>query len=84
MGLLLLDVTPLGIETLGEFAQRLLRETQFLQRRAKFSLAADNQTSVEVHVLQGERGVAKDNKTWECSPDGILPAQRGTHNRGNF
>jgi len=64
---LLLDVTPLslGIETLGGVFTRLIeRNTTIPTRKSEiFSTAADNQTSVEVHVLQGERGMAKDNRT---------------------
>ena len=65
--LLLLDVTPLslGIETLGAVFTRLIeRNTTIPTRKSEiFSTAADNQTSVEVHVLQGERSMAKDNRT---------------------
>ncbi|MGD0308375.1 MAG: molecular chaperone DnaK [Acidobacteriota bacterium] len=65
--LLLLDVTPLslGIETLGGVATRLIeRNTTIPTRKSEiFSTAADNQTSVEVHVLQGERAMARDNRT---------------------
>jgi molecular chaperone DnaK len=65
--LLLLDVTPLslGIETLGGVSTKLIeRNTTIPTRKAEvFSTAADNQTSVEIHVLQGERAMAKDNRT---------------------
>ena len=65
--LLLLDVTPLslGIETLGGVSTRLIeRNTTIPTRKSEiFSTAADNQTSVEVHVLQGERAMARDNRT---------------------
>jgi len=65
--LLLLDVTPLslGIETLGGVATRLIeRNTTIPTRKSEiFSTAADNQTSVEIHVLQGERAMARDNRT---------------------
>src|SRR5205085_10134959 len=65
--LLLLDVTPLslGIETLGGVSTNLItRNTTIPTRKSEvFSTAADNQTSVEIHVLQGERPMARDNKT---------------------
>ena len=65
--LLLLDVTPLslGIETLGAVFTRLIERNSTIPTRKSeiFSTAADNQTSVEVHVLQGERSMAKDNRT---------------------
>jgi molecular chaperone DnaK len=65
--LLLLDVTPLslGIETLGGVSTKLIeRNTTIPTRKSEiFSTAADNQTSVEIHVLQGERSLAKDNRT---------------------
>jgi molecular chaperone DnaK len=65
--LLLLDVTPLslGIETLGGVSTKLIeRNTTIPTRKSEvFSTAADNQTSVEIHVLQGERAMAKDNRT---------------------
>ena len=64
---LLLDVTPLslGIETLGGVMTRLIdRNTTIPTRKSEiFSTAADNQTSVEIHVLQGERDMARDNRT---------------------
>jgi molecular chaperone DnaK len=79
---LLLDVTPLslGIETLGGVFTRLIdRNTTIPTRKSEvFSTAADNQTSVEVHVLQGEREMAVDNKTiGRFHLDGIPPAPRG-------
>ena len=82
-GLLLLDVTPLslGIETLGGVCTKIIdRNTTIPTKKSQvFSTAADNQTSVEVHVLQGEREFAKDNKTLGMFHlDGILPARRGT------
>ena len=82
-GLLLLDVTPLslGIETLGGVSTKIIeRNTTIPVKKSQiFSTAADNQPSVEVHVLQGEREFAKDNKSIATfSLDGILPARRGT------
>ncbi|NMP37633.1 MAG: molecular chaperone DnaK [Clostridiales bacterium] len=82
-GLLLLDVTPLslGIETLGGVCTKIIeRNTTIPTKKSQiFSTAADNQTSVEVHVLQGEREFAKDNKTLGMFHlDGIMPARRGT------
>ncbi|MDR1629771.1 MAG: molecular chaperone DnaK [Oscillospiraceae bacterium] len=82
-GLLLLDVTPLslGIETLGGVCTKIIdRNTTIPTKKSQtFSTAADNQTSVEVHVLQGEREFARDNKTLgRFHLDGILPARRGT------
>jgi len=79
---LLLDVTPLslGIETLGGVNTKLIeRNTTIPTSRSQiFSTAADNQTSVEVHVLQGEREMARDNRTLgRFHLDGIPPAQRG-------
>ena len=79
---LLLDVTPLtlGIETLGGVATPLItRNTTVPSSKSQvFSTAADNQTSVEVHVLQGERQMAKDNRTLgRFILDGIPPAPRG-------
>jgi molecular chaperone DnaK len=79
---LLLDVTPLslGIETLGGVFTRLIeRNTTIPTRKSEtFSTAADNQTSVEIHVLQGERPMARDNRTLgKFQLVGIPPAQRG-------
>ncbi len=79
---LLLDVTPLsfGIETLGSVMTRLIeRNTTIPASKSQiFSTAADNQTSVEIHVLQGEREMAGDNKTLgRFILDGIPPAPRG-------
>ncbi|MFA6427967.1 MAG: molecular chaperone DnaK [Candidatus Buchananbacteria bacterium] len=79
---LLLDVTPLtlGIETLGGVATPLIeRNTTIPTSKAQvFSTAADNQTSVEIHILQGERPMAGDNKTLgRFILDGIPPAPRG-------
>jgi molecular chaperone DnaK len=81
-GLLLLDVTPLslGIETMGGvFTKIIERNTTIPTKKSQiFSTAADNQTAVEVHVLQGEREMAADNKTLGLFKlDGILPARRG-------
>jgi len=81
-GILLLDVTPLslGIETLGGVCTRLIeRNTTIPTRKSQiFSTAADNQTSVEVHVLQGEREMAQYNKSLgRFHLDGIPPAPRG-------
>lgn len=80
--ILLLDVTPLtlGIETLGGvFTQMIPRNTTIPTRKSEiFSTASDNQTSVEVHVLQGERPMATDNKTLgKFHLVGIPPAPRG-------
>lgn len=80
-GMLLLDVTPLslGIETLGGvFTKIIERNTTIPAKRSQvFSTAADNQTSVEVHVLQGEREMASDNKTLgRFNLDNIPPAPR--------
>lgn len=80
--LLLLDVTPLslGIETLGGVFTRLIeRNTTIPTRKSEvFSTASDNQTSVEVHVLQGERPMARDNRTLgKFHLVGIPPAPRG-------
>ena len=79
---LLLDVTPLslGIETLGGVMTTLIpRNTTIPTRKSEvFSTAADNQTNVEVHVLQGERPVARDNRTLgRFMLDGLPPAPRG-------
>ena len=81
-GLLLLDVTPLslGIETLGGVCTRLIdRNTTIpVSKEQIFSTAADNQPSVEIHVLQGEREFARDNKELGMFHlDGIAPAPRG-------
>ena len=81
-GLLLLDVTPLslGIETAGGVSTKVIeRNTTIPTKKSQiFSTAADGQTSVEVHVLQGEREFAKDNKTLGVFHlDGIAPAPRG-------
>ncbi len=81
-GLLLLDVTPLslGIETMGGVSTKVIdRNTTIPTKKSQiFSTAADGQTSVEVHVLQGEREFAKDNKTLGVFHlDGIAPAPRG-------
>jgi molecular chaperone DnaK len=80
--ILLLDVTPLtlSIETLGGVATQLIqRNTTIPTKKSEvFSTAADGQTSVEVHVLQGERPMARDNKTLgRFHLDGIPPAPRG-------
>jgi len=79
---LLLDITPLslGIETLGGVMTKLIEANTTIPTRKSeiFSTAADNQTSVEIHVLQGERPLAKDNKTiGRFYLDGIPPAPRG-------
>ena len=81
-GLLLLDVTPLslGIETMGGISTKVIdRNTTIPTKKSQiFSTAADGQTSVEVHVLQGEREFARDNKTLGVFHlDGIAPAPRG-------
>lgn len=80
--ILLLDVTPLslGIETLGGVSTKLIERNTTIptSKTEVFSTAADNQTSVEVHVLQGEREFAADNKTLgRFILDGIPPAPRG-------
>lgn len=79
---LLLDVTPLslGIETLGGVMTKLIEKNTTIPTRKSevFSTAADNQTSVEIHVLQGEREMATDNRTLgRFHLDGIPPAPRG-------
>ena len=80
---LLLDVTPLslGIETMGSVMTKLIEANTTIPTKKSqvFSTAADNQPSVEIHVLQGERQMAADNKTiGRFHLDGIPPAQRGT------
>lgn len=79
---LLLDVTPLslGIETLGGVMTKLIESNTTIPTKKSevFSTAADNQTSVEIHVLQGERSMARDNRTiGRFHLDGIPPAMRG-------
>ncbi len=78
----LLDVTPLslGIETLGGIMTRLIEKNTTIPTKKSeiFTTAADNQTSVDIHVLQGERDMARDNKTiGRFRLDGIPPAPRG-------
>ncbi len=80
---LLLDVTPLslGIETLGSVSTKLIESNTTIPSKKSqvFSTAADNQPSVEIHILQGEREMAVDNKTLgRFHLDGIPPAPRGT------
>ncbi len=80
--ILLLDVTPLSlsIETMGGIATRLIeRNTTIPTKKSQiFSTAADNQTAVDINVVQGERQFARDNKTLgQFRLDGILPARRG-------
>jgi molecular chaperone DnaK len=79
---LLLDVTPLtlGIETLGGVSHPLIERNTTIpvDKSEVFSTAADNQTSVEIHVMQGERSMASDNKSiGKFILDGILPSPRG-------
>ncbi|MDR4987583.1 MAG: molecular chaperone DnaK [Bacteroidales bacterium] len=79
---LLLDVTPLslGIETLGGVMTKLIEANTTIptKKNETFSTAADNQTSVEIHILQGERPMARDNRTiGRFHLDGIPPAPRG-------
>ena len=81
-GLLLLDVTPLslGIETMGGVMTRLIERNSTIPKKVKeiFSTAADNQPAVDIKVLQGERELARDNKTIGLFKlDGIAPAPRG-------
>ena len=83
--ILLLDVTPLSlsIETMGGVATRLIeRNTTIPTKKSQiFSTAADNQTAVDIHVVQGERQFARDNKTLgQFRLDGIPPARRGQRN----
>ena len=80
--ILLLDVTPLslGIETLGGVATKLIERNTTIPTNKKqiFSTAEDNQTAVDIHIVQGERPLAKDNKTLgQFRLDGIAPARRG-------
>ncbi|MDP2061238.1 MAG: Hsp70 family protein, partial [Flavobacteriaceae bacterium] len=80
---LLLDITPLslGIETMGGVMTKLIESNTTIPTKKSqvFSTAADNQPSVEIHVLQGERPMATDNKTiGRFHLDGIPPARRGT------
>ena len=80
--ILLLDVTPLSlsIDTMGGVATKLIeRNTTIPTKKSQiFSTAADNQTAVDIHVVQGERQFARDNKTLgQFRLDGILPARRG-------
>jgi molecular chaperone DnaK len=80
--ILLLDVIPLslGIETMGGVATKLIEKNTTIptSRSQTFSTAADNQTSVEIHIVQGERAMSNDNKTLgRFILDGIPPAPRG-------
>src|SRR5210317_1805071 len=79
---LLLDVTPLslGIETMGEVSTKLIEKNTTIptSKKETFSTAADNQTSVQIHVLQGEREFARDNRTLgQFELGGLPPAPRG-------
>merc|ERR1711968_358161 len=81
--ILLLDVTPLslGVETLGGITTKITPRNTIIptKKSETFSTAVDNQPNVEIHVLQGERELAKDNKSLGTFRlDGILPAPRGT------
>jgi len=81
-GMVLLDVTPLslGIETMGSVMTKMIEanSTIPIKKTETYTTAVDNQPSVEIHVLQGERPLAKDNKTiGKFHLDGIMPAPRG-------
>ncbi len=81
-GIVLLDVTPLslGVETLGNITTKIIERNTTIpvKKSMVFSTAADNQPAVEIHILQGEREMAKDNKTLgRFNLDGIAPAPRG-------